>query len=212
MDAEVGAWTPASSHGGGSVTLAGTMDREPGDEELMARYRDGDGAAFETLYARHRGALFRFVLRQCPSRPVAEELFQETWLALIAAHGRYQPSARFRTYLFHIAHNKLVDHFRRQPGFKLISSDQDDCGEAASVAADPRLEPQRQTESRQQGVRLLDALARLPQAQREVFLLREEGGLALEEIAQVTGVNLDTAKSRLRYAMAKLRDALQDLK
>src|ERR1043165_886205 len=114
---------------------------EAPDEELMAAYRGGDAAAFETLYARHRTRLFRFVLRSVKARAVCEELFQEIWLRVIEARGRYTPQARFTTWLFTIAHNHLVDHWRKG-GLTLVALEGD---EHAGNSPDPA----RQVEARQ---------------------------------------------------------------
>ena len=174
---------------------------EAPDEELMLAYRAGDAGAFETLYKRHRGALYRFMLRSIRERSTAEELFQEAWIRVIDARARYAPSARFTTWLFTIAHNLLVDHWRRK-GLSLVELDPD-----AAVAAD---NPANQAEARESLGRLLRALEALPPAQREVFLLREEAGLSVAEIAAVTGADEEATKSRLRYAMAKLKAAVDE--
>jgi len=181
---------------------------EAADEQLMIAYRDGEAAAFETLYARHKGPLYRFVLRSVKARGEAEELFHDIWLRVIEARDRYTPSARFTTWLYTIAHNRVVDHWRRR-GLKLASLDDPDDPPPEPAAA-PQDEPQRRAELNEDLRRLGTALAALPPAQREVFLLREEGGLSLPEIAEVTGIDLEAAKSRLRYALAKLREALGD--
>jgi RNA polymerase sigma-70 factor (ECF subfamily) len=181
---------------------------EAADEQLMIAYRDGEAAAFETLYARHKGPLYRFVLRSVKARGEAEELFHDIWLRVIEARDRYTPSARFTTWLYTIAHNRVVDHWRRR-GLKLASLDDPD-DPPPELAAAPQDEPQRRAELNEDLRRLGTALAALPPAQREVFLLREEGGLSLPEIAEVTGIDLEAAKSRLRYALAKLREALGD--
>jgi RNA polymerase sigma-70 factor (ECF subfamily) len=170
------------------------------DEELMLAYRDGDARAFETLYARHRGALYRFVLRSLKDRAVAEELFQEAWIRVIEARGRYAPSAKFTTWLYTIAHNLMVDHWRRK-GLVLV--------ELNDEHASPD-NPVRQVEARQSAARFLQALEALPPAQREAFLLYEEGGLSVAEIAAATGTNEEAAKSRLRYATAKLKAAIDE--
>src|SRR3954466_8071984 len=104
---------------------------EAPDEELMLAYRDGNPGAFETLYARHRGRLYRFVLRSVKSRAVGEELFQEIWLRVIEARGHYTPQARFTTWLYTIAHNHLVDHWRKR-GLTLVTleGDADHAGRA----------------------------------------------------------------------------------
>lgn len=183
------------------------MDEQVTDEQLMCLYRDGDVRAFEQLYARHRGPVFRYVLRQVGFRSAAEEVFQEIWTRLISSRARYRVEARFATFLYHVAHNCVIDHFRCKPPLQLISFD-DDPEEAVQVAGPEKEQPERVAASRQTAQRILRALALLPDEQREAFLLHEEGGLTLEEIAEVTGVGRETAKSRLRYALARLRQEL----
>ena len=178
------------------------------DEQLMLRYRDGDAAAFETLYGRHRGGVFRYVLRQVGLRSAAEEVFQEIWMKIISSRARYRVEARFATFLYHIAHNCVVDHFRRKTPLHLISLD-DEEGEALEVAGPAGQQPERVVALRQSAAKLLNALALLPPEQREVFLLHEEGGLTLEEIATVTSTGRETVKSRLRYALARLREGME---
>jgi RNA polymerase sigma-70 factor, ECF subfamily len=185
------------------------MDAGPSDEELMLRFGGGDAAAFDALYARHRGGVFRYLLRQCGSRPSAEELFQDIWMNLVQARSRYRVEAKFSTYLYTLARNRLMDHFRRQKGLSLVSVDQeeDDPPELAASAAG---QPERVVQSREQAARLLELIDALPAAQREAFLLQEEGGLSLDEIAQVTGSNREAVKSRLRYALTKLREGMKE--
>jgi RNA polymerase sigma-70 factor (ECF subfamily) len=181
---------------------------EPSDEELMQAWRGGDARAFEGLYARHKGALYRFVLRSVRRREEAEELYQEVWMRVIEAHRRYEPRARFATWLYTIAHHRLIDHWRRHE-VHALSLDEDD-PPLAEPAGNPGLEPQRQAEAREDLERLARAIAALPPAQREVFLLREEAGLSVPEIAIATGADAEAVKSRLRYAVDKLRKALGD--
>lgn len=182
---------------------------EATDEQLMLAYAAGDAEAFEKLYARHRGGLYRFVLRGIKGREIAEELFQDIWMRVIEARTRYAPRARFTTWLYTIAHNRMVDHWRRR-GLVVVPLERDDPDDPAppEAAAEAAREPQRQAETNQQLERLGGALEALPPAQREVFLMREEGGLTLAEIAAATGSNQEAVKSRLRYAVAKLREAL----
>jgi RNA polymerase sigma-70 factor (ECF subfamily) len=175
---------------------------EASDEELMLAYRGGDAAAFETLYARHRARLYRFVLRSVKARALAEELYQETWMRVIEARSRYAPKARFTTWLYTIAHNQLVDHWRKR-GLSLVSLEGDELPGASP-------DPARHAEARESLARLAAALEALPALQREAFLLHEEGGLSVSEIAAATGANEEAAKSRLRYAMAKLKAAVED--
>lgn len=183
---------------------------EATDEELMQRYRDGDARAFEILYTRHKGPVYRYLLRQCGVVALAEELFQDVWMNLIKARERYEVRARFTTWLYTLAHHRVIDHYRRQAAGVPISYDDDPDDEPAieRVPDSEWKQPDNEFERRRQVQRLLELLAQLPEAQREAFLLREEGGLSLEEIAAVTGVNAETAKSRLRYALAKLRQGV----
>lgn len=175
---------------------------EAPDEQLMLAYRDGDAGAFERLYARHRARLFRFVLRSIKSRASAEELYQEIWVRVIEARATYKPSARFTTWLYTIAHNRLVDHWRRA-GLNLVSLDGED---VPSNSPDPAAH----AEGREALARFAAALENLPAAQREAFLLHEEADQTVAEIAVTTGSNEETAKSRLRYALAKLKAAVND--
>src|ERR671937_3334760 len=98
---------------------------EAPDEELMLAYKAGNAGAFETLYALHRARLYRFVLRAVKAHAVAEELFQEIWMRVIEARGRYLPQARFTTWLYTIAHNHLVDHWRKR-GLTLVALEGDE--------------------------------------------------------------------------------------
>ena len=175
---------------------------EGADEELMLAYRDGNAGAFQTLYGRHRTRLYRFVLRSVEERGAAEELFQDVWLRVIEARNRYAPRARFTTWLYSIAHNRLVDHWRRK-GLALV-----DLENVEVEGNNP--DPARHAEARQNLLRFARALEALPPAQREAFLLHEEAGMSVPEIAQATGAGEEAAKSRLRYAIAKLRTAMDD--
>jgi RNA polymerase sigma-70 factor (ECF subfamily) len=177
------------------------------DGQLMALYRSGDLKAFELLYERHKGPLYRYLLRYVRNAAAAADLFQEVWSKVIATRARYEARAKFATFLFHIAHNCAIDHHRRG-----VASIQGRFDEGASPLADlpdpEHQRPDRIAELDEERSALLAALAALPGEQREAFLLREEAGLGIEEIARVTGVPAETAKSRLRYAVRKLRETL----
>lgn len=191
------------------------MDAQRSDEALMLAYRDGDATAFELLYRRHRGRLYRYLLRQCGGAAAAEELFQDIWLKVVNARGDYVVSARFTTWLFRIARNRLVDHWRaagRDPARSFASAEDGDDPLADEVAALPGPaweEPQAREEQRRLGAALLQQIEALPAPQREAFLLTQETDMTLEEIAALTGVSRETAKSRLRYALDKLRRELK---
>lgn len=178
---------------------------EVSDESLMLAYAAGDTAAFERLYQRHRGKLYRFLARQLHGNgALADEFFQDVWQRVITARLSWKPDAAFSTWLYRIAHNRLTDHWRalqhRPP---------------APADADERTErmpdhdtPERQLSEFEERRRLQMALDELPDEQREVVLLRLEQELSLEEIGEMTGVGRETVKSRLRYAMDKLRQRL----
>jgi len=175
------------------------------DEALMLRYQDGELSAFDALYARYQGPLYRFLLRGCNAPEPAAEMFQDVWANVVRARRQYVPQAPFRAWLFRIAHNRLVDSYRRSLP---------DTATLDDVPA-PEAPAHEQPEARQlagwRAERLLNAITALPDEQRRAFLLKEEGGLSLEDIAQATGVGRETVKSRLRYALAKLREVLTDV-
>ncbi len=189
------------------------MEADDTDEALMLRYAQGDAAAFDTLYGRHRGGVFRYLLRHLTgNRAAAEELFQDIWMNLIGARGRYRVEAKFTTWLYTMAHNRVIDHYRRHRPLEVVSLDGGEDGDdPPEVAAPPTAQPERVAEARQQAARLLALLDALPAAQREAFLLHEEGGLSLEEIAAVTASDREAVKSRLRYAMDKLKRGMGEL-
>ena len=186
------------------------QDMEPLDEDagLMLRYREGDAGAFLVLYARHKGPLYRYLLRQVRNADAAADLFQEVWSRLIASRARYEARAKFATYLFHIAHNCTMDFFRRDLRVQTAARADD----AAAPPGEPEVpeheRPDGIAEFAEQQSALLAALGSLPQEQREAFLLHEEAGLTIEEIARVMDVGVETAKSRLRYAIRKLKKSL----
>ena len=169
----------------------------------MLAYRQGDAGAFESLYARHKGPVFRFVLRAVRERGLAEELFQEIWMRVIEARGRYEARAKFTTWLYTIAHHRLADHWRKR-GLRMVDA------EDADPPAPRGDEPEVRFAGRQDLQRLAAALATLPELQREAFLLHAEAGMTVAQIAAATGANEEAAKSRLRYALGKLKVALDD--
>jgi RNA polymerase sigma factor (sigma-70 family) len=187
-----------------------SMDDPRTDEALMLAYRDGDAAAFEALYGRWRGRLYRYLAHQ--ARDNADELFQEVWMKVVGARGHYEVAAKFSTWLFRIAHNRLIDHFRsRNRGIVDLASNPE-VDPADDLPAPETESPPALLERRETARRILDCLSALPALQREAFLMAEEGGMSLEEIANASGVGRETAKSRLRYALDRLRRCLGALR
>jgi len=186
------------------VTYSQYMTATPTDSALMLRYKDGDVAAFETLYRRHNDPLYRYLVRRCLSREAAEDVFQEVWGKIIKSRRSYRRTAKFTTFLYRVAHNCFIDHVRRNR--KHVAKTETD----PDLYANPSDEPDVVAEKGLARKRLDQALSALPDEQRDVFLLHEEAGLTLDTIAHVTGVNRETAKSRLRYAVNKLKAKLAD--
>ena len=195
---------PATLSRSACLAYAPRMDHRPEDSALMLRYRDGDVAAFETLYRRHKDPLFRYLLRRCRHHAAAEDVFQEVWGKIIKSRDNYRPTAKFATFLYHVAHNCFIDHLRRNKRH----------GDTADIEPDSQPDaadcPETLVEKSLARRNLDTALRSLPDEQRDVFLLYEEAGLSLDEIAIVTGCKRETAKSRLRYAVRKLRAALDE--
>lgn len=174
----------------------------------MLAYQAGDAGAFDQLYRRYRGPMHRYFIRQCGQPDAADELFQEVWMKLIRARERYEVSAKFSTYVYHLAHNCLVDFYRKQSRGLPPSYANPGSGDTPEVADCDGVPVEQQVEQRQQIASLLEQITQLPEAQREAFLLHEESDMTLEQIAEVTGVTRETAKSRLRYAFNKLRSGM----
>jgi RNA polymerase sigma-70 factor (ECF subfamily) len=185
------------------------------DEALMARYQKGDVRAFEVLLSRHRKPVYNFIYRFVGTREQAEDLLQETFLRVIKGADSYQREAKFTTWLYTIARNQCVDLSRRMKLRRMSSLDQpstaeDDGATLMDVVADGGAQVDRQAEGGELQMRLKAAVEQLSEEQREVFLMREVLQMQFKEIADVTGVPENTVKSRMRYALEKLRDLLED--
>jgi RNA polymerase sigma-70 factor (ECF subfamily) len=180
----------------------------------MLSYRDGNVRAFELLVSRHRRAVYNFILRYVHDAAQAEDLLQECFLRVVRGADRYEKQAKFSTWLYTIARNLCVDAARRGKHRKAASLDApvggDDGAPLVEFVADKGPGTDRKVIDRQLAERIQAAVARLPDEQREIFLLREVSGLAFNEIAEVVGVPENTVKSRMRYALEKLREALHE--
>jgi RNA polymerase sigma-70 factor (ECF subfamily) len=181
----------------------------------MLAYAAGDAGAFDRLYARHRGGVYRYLLRHVGNAATADELFQDVWMNAIRARATYAPTAKFSTWIYTLARHRLVDHWRSRGNVRVDSLDDDCDGETgALVDAIPGSrvdEPETRVASRATRERIDAAIAELPPAQRDAFLLHIESGMSLADIASLTGAGEETVKSRVRYAYAKLRATLGDL-
>jgi len=193
------------------------MLRDEADEVLMVAYQNGDVRAFELLLTRHRKPVFNFILRYVGLRETAEDLLQETFLRVIKGAEAYQRQAKFTTWLYTIARNLCVDQSRRAKHRKAQSLDAPmnnsaESGTLLDVVAASGIASDRQAINKELQVRLHAALARLSEEQREVFLMREFLDMPFKDIADVVGVPENTVKSRMRYALEKLRLELDEYK
>ena len=188
------------------------------DESLMEAYRRGEGDAFEVLVARHSRPLYNYLLRSVHSRARAEELLQEVLLRVVRSRNRYERSAKFTTWVYTIARNLCVDESRRARFRDHASLDapqrnrreHDGRSLLHTMSAD-QVPTDARAEAPRLRARLAAAIDRLPDDQREVFLMRQLGGLSFREIGDTVGAPENTVKSRMRYALEKLRQELADL-
>ena len=182
------------------------------DEQLMLQYREGDLLAFRELYARHRLGLYRFIAWRSPRAEWVDEIVQDAWASLHHARTRYRPDASFRTYLYQIARNRLFDLLRQHQHVLAAElgagTDGRDLFDVLADAAQDVISPDAALEGKQRADSLHSALAALPGEQREAVVLQQFSGMSVDEIAQLSAVPVETVKSRLRYAMRKLRQNL----
>ncbi len=183
------------------------MHNQQSDEELMWLYANNNQErAFDQLYERHKGPLYRYLLKTCREQTLAQETFQELWMKVIRHRNTYQRNAAFATWLYAIARNLLVDVFRKRQRAPELSDTDSDAPDAA-----PLSQPASEFEHKLMAHRLSEAIAQLPFLQQEVFLLHHDSGLSMQQIAEVTGAGVEAIKSRHRYALARLRTQLGEL-
>lgn len=185
------------------------------DEQLMAAFRDGDARSFEYLVARHQRGLFNFLLRSVHNKSRAEELLQDVFLRVIRSKERYQHTARFSTWIYTIARNLCVDESRRAKFRRTVSLDTPQRDDSTSTLLDRTASndvgTDRAAAAPRIRARVASAVKELPDEQREVFLMRQLKGLSFKEIGAIVGAPENTVKSRMRYALEKIRNELADL-
>ena len=193
-------------HTGSTISLAALIRisyapymREISDEKLMQQYAKGNAKAFDLLYARHRAPLYRYFNRQVSNPATANDLYQGAWEKIIKARGKYRPTSPFTAWMYRIAHNHLIDHYRRSQPANSVETE---------TLSDNRSGPAQDVIENEQNEHLRAGIINLPEEQRNTLLLKLETGLKMEEIARVTGVSRETVKSRLRYAVNKLKRSL----
>lgn len=178
------------------------------DQKLMERFRAGDAAAFNELYRRFRSPLRRFVAKLSGGQDEPNEIVQEVWLAVIRGARTYRPAAKFSTYLFAIAHRRLQDHWRSRDRRGHATPAADSTPDVDEIADGEATLPEDWAARAELRKALMAAIDQLPPLQRAVFLLKAEADLSLEEIAAATDASVEATKSRMRYAVARLRTQL----
>lgn len=184
------------------------------DEALMARYLAGDEKAFEIVYRRHRDGVRRFFARQCGSAAVGQELAQEVWFKVIRAvqNENYSTDGRFTTYLYRVARNQLIDWYRKTGSHQEVEIDDttEESSEVIEFGRGTIRNPEEIYADQRKVQAVLEAIADLPEAQRTALMMYLESDMSYEEIAEATGTNRETVKSRLRYARRVLRQEVLD--
>ncbi len=185
------------------------------DELLVARFQAGDRAAFTALVRRHQGPLFHFAFRQLRSAPAAEDVVQEAFVRVVQSAAEFKNEARFTTWVYTITRNLCIDHLRKRalrkhPSLDESRGEEGDGPTLGEQTADPRASVEREATGTELKERIARAVDTLPDEQREVFLMRELSNLPFKEIAEITGVPENTVKSRMRYALERLQEALSE--
>lgn len=183
------------------------------DEALVARFQQGERAAFATLVRRHQGALYHFAFRQLRNGPAAEDVVQETFVRVVQNVADFKNEARFTTWVYTITRNLCIDQLRKRahrkhPSLDEPRGDEGDGRTLGELVADKKSDTERSAGSSEMKEHIARAVAKLPDDQREVFLMREVANLPFKEIAEITGVPENTVKSRMRYALERLQEAL----
>lgn len=199
--------------------MAPISREEVTDEVLMLRFQGGDRAAFAGLVRRHKTNVYNFILRQVRLPQVAEDLVQDVFVKIVQNAADFKHEARFSTWAYAIARNVTIDHLRKAALRRHPSLDQAPGGDKGedgptlgerTADARPEASVERVAIGAELGQRITLAVERLPAEQREVFLLREIGHVPFKDIAEITGVPENTVKSRMRYALERLQEALSE--
>lgn len=168
----------------------------------MREFASGDESSFLLLFERYKERIYRYVKRMCSSDASAEELFQDIWEKLIKNRDKFNTHLKFSSYIFSIAHNRVIDHFRNT---SLVTFEQFDDDSATSEW----VSIEDQAYGHEQIKRFKQVFDSLPAPQREIFILHEETSMTMVEIAEAIGTKTETAKSRLRFALVNLRKGME---
>ncbi|HOU01595.1 MAG TPA: sigma-70 family RNA polymerase sigma factor [Bacteroidales bacterium] len=189
------------------------MNKMIPDYELIQRFIKGDESCFEQLIHRHKNKVFAYISLYIRDQALAEDLFQDTFMKVIQSvkSGRYQDNGKFISWVMRIAHNLIIDHFRRIKQMNTVSNDDYDSDLFNSrKLAESTVEDNMIRKQIQKDVRKM--ISQLPDDQREVVILRHYAGLSFKEIADMTDVSINTALGRMRYALINMRKIMEEKK
>ncbi|MFO0607830.1 MAG: RNA polymerase sigma factor [Polyangiales bacterium] len=194
--------------------MSSERQKDVADEELLERFRSGSARAFEELMRRHQTPLYNFILRSVRHPQTAEEIHQDAWLRILQGARDFQRASKFTTWAYTVARNLCIDHarkavLRRHPSLEQPSGDEDGPS-LGEVLPDRGAAVDRAAIGNELQVRIAAAVDALPAEQREVFLMREYSNLQFKEIADIVGAPENTVKSRMRYALERLQQALAE--
>jgi RNA polymerase sigma-70 factor (ECF subfamily) len=184
---------------------------ELSDQALVQAFLNGDESSIETLINRHRTKVYTYILLTIKNQSLAEDLFQETFIKVIQSlrRGKYRDNGRFISWVIRIAHNLIIDHFRKEKQLNAISNDDTEVDLFNNKKfADDNIEQLLVSEQIRRDLRKL--INELPDDQKEVVLLRHFGELSFKEISEHTGVSINTALGRMRYALINLRKMISE--
>lgn len=181
--------------------------RELADEQLVSLYQEGNNNAFDTLLKRYQSKVFSYLLYSVKNQELAEDLFQDVFIKMVVRikNGQYAENGKFASWMMRIVHNHLIDYYRTSPNALIISNDESevDLFNNADIAVNENREQEMINQQTLKEIKELIAL--LPDAQREVLLMRVYDELSFKEIAEKTNCSINTALGRMRYAILNLR-------
>ena len=181
---------------------------ERSEHELVEAYRGGDIQALAELVERYRRPLLSFIIQMTGGQGDADDVHQEVWLRAIRSLGSFENKS-FLSWLFRIAHNLVIDRSRSSRKFVSLEAEAAEGGALEDYLPAKGRSPDEEAACRDLGTRVRQLVGNLPAEQKEVFVMRTEGGLPFREIARIQRVSINTALARMQYALAKLRKELR---
>jgi len=189
------------------------MFKQLTDQELVQRFLEGDHTSIETLINRHKNKVYTYIILTVKNQHLAEDIFQDTFIKVIKSlhEGKYRDDGKFLSWVIRIAHNLIIDHFRKEKQINAFTSEdyESDIFNSKKLS-EGNIEEFIIRDQIMNDVRSL--VNELPDDQKQVIMLRHYGGLSFKEIAEQTNVSINTALGRMRYALINLRKLIREKK